>query len=145
MSNILVGETGNDGRELFIKAIITAQILQGSSGKTITSTPSNNVSTNVTSITNISNATCSTVGCGTGGTATVSNVSAPQSHAQLASPTQGIQFVIKVINPNSKRDFNTYTIRLKQVRSMTLKSLKEEILEQLGKSIVRFDLEFDVG
>ena len=27
---------------------------------------------------------------------------------------------------------------------MTLKSLKEEILEQLGKSIVCFDLEFDV-
>ena len=28
---------------------------------------------------------------------------------------------------------------------MTLKSLKEEILGQLGKSIVCFDLEFDVG
>ena len=133
---------------------LTAQLLhvQGSSGKSIeTSTLSNNVSTNVTSITNnISNATCTPVGCGTGSTcstATVSNVMVPQSNPQLAPPTQlqGIQFVIKVINPNSKRDFKTYTIRLKQVRSMTLKSLKEEILEQLGKSIVCFDLEFDVG
>ena len=125
---------------------LTAQILQGSYvqglfGKTNeTSTSSNKVSTNVTSIITNNNATC-TVGCSTGGTATVSNIIALQFHAQLAPPMQlqGIQFVIKVINPNSKRDFKTYTIRLK---SMTLKSLKEEILEQLGKSIVCFDLEF---
>ena len=141
MSNVIVhfgGRKPDDRCDLFGKAInrttITRIICTRIVWKTIeTSTPSNNVSTNVTSITN-SNATCA-VSCSTGGTATLSNVITPQ--AQFAPPTQlqGIQFVIKVINPNSKCDFKTYTIRLKQVKSMTLK-LKEEILEQLGKSII---------
>jgi len=61
------------------------------------------------------------------------------------APIQGIQFVIKVINPISKCDFRSYTIYLKQMKNITLKSLKEEILEQLGKSVVCFDLQFDVG
>jgi len=34
---------------------------------------------------------------------------------------------------------------LKEIKNITLKSLKEEILEQLGKSVVCFDLQFDVG
>ena len=97
------------------------------------------MSTNVTSITN-NNATCA-VSCSTGSTAILRNVIAPQSQAQLAPPmqSQGIQFVIKVMNPNNKHDFKTYTIRLKQVKSM-MQSLKEEILEQLGMYVLIWNL-----
>ena len=77
---------------------LTVHLLQGSSGKTIEiTTPSNNVSTKVTSITNnIAYMTCM-VSCITGGTATVSNVISPQTHPQLAphSQLQDMQFVIK--------------------------------------------------
>lgn len=79
-------------------------------------------------------------------TTTTNNVISSQFvPVQTSLSVQGIQFVIKVINPISKRDFKSYTIRLKEVQTITLKSLKEEILEQLGKNVVCFDLQFDVG
>jgi len=40
---------------------------------------------------------------------------------------------------------SSYIIRLEPVDRFQLKSLKEEILEQLGKKVVSFDLKFDVG
>ena len=53
--------------------------------------------------------------------------------------------MIKVINPNCKREYKNFNLRLQHLSSFTLKSLKEEVLEQLGKGVVCFDLKFDIG
>jgi len=53
--------------------------------------------------------------------------------------------VIKVINPNCKREYKFFNLNLHHLSSITLRSLKEEVLEQLGKSIVCFDLKFAIG
>ena len=53
---------------------------------------------------------------------------------------------IRVINPKKKRDAKTYILKNIQPQTIrTLKCLREEILEQLGKSVVSFQLNFDVG
>ena len=53
---------------------------------------------------------------------------------------------IKVVNPDQKRDTKTYILRDVQVESLvTLHALREEILEQLGKHVVSFKLNFDTG
>ena len=52
---------------------------------------------------------------------------------------------IKVINPLRKRESKTYMLNLHIGTTTTLKHLREEMLEQLGKDVVSFDLQFDVG
>ena len=53
---------------------------------------------------------------------------------------------IRVINPKKKRDVKTYILKDIQPQMIrTLKCLREEILEQLGKGVVSFQLNFDVG
>ena len=53
---------------------------------------------------------------------------------------------IRVINPKKKRDAKTYILKdIQPQRIRTLKCLREEIFEQLGKTVVNFQLNFDVG
>ena len=52
---------------------------------------------------------------------------------------------IKVINPLKKRESKTYMLNIHISTIGTLKHLREEILEQLGKDVVSFNLTFDVG
>ena len=53
---------------------------------------------------------------------------------------------IRVVNPKQKRDVKTYILRnINPQMIQTLKDLREEILEQLGKGVVNFALTFDVG
>ena len=53
---------------------------------------------------------------------------------------------IQVINPKKKRDAKTYILMdVQPQRIRTLKYLREEIFEQLGKTVVNFHLNFDVG
>ena len=52
---------------------------------------------------------------------------------------------IKVINPSKKRKSKTYMLNIPIDHIHNLKSLCEHILEQLGKNVVSFDLQFDVG
>jgi len=53
---------------------------------------------------------------------------------------------IKVVDPDQKRDTKTYILQDVQVESLfTLHALREEILEQLGKHVVSFKLNFDAG
>ena len=55
------------------------------------------------------------------------------------------QLVIRVFSPTAKLEYKSYLLNLKGFASYRLRSLKEEILEQLGKKVICFDLEFDVG
>ena len=52
---------------------------------------------------------------------------------------------IKVINPSKKRESKTYMLNIPTDQVHNLKTLRELILEQLGKNVVSFDLHFDVG
>ena len=53
---------------------------------------------------------------------------------------------IRVVNPKHKRDVKTYILKnVSPQMIQTLKDLREEILEQLGKGVVNFALKFDVG
>ena len=53
---------------------------------------------------------------------------------------------IRVINPKKKRDAKTYILKdIQPQKIRTPKCLRKEILEQLGKSVVSFQLNFDVG
>ena len=68
-----------------------------------------------------------------------------QANEQQRNPTT-VDFSIRVINPQRKRDSKTFILKDVQLLGFgTVKSLREEILEQLGKSIVSFELNFDVG
>ena len=71
----------------------------------------------------------------------VSQVSASTS----GSPDQSLSIPIKVINPLRKRECKSYLLTLNMENITNLSSLKEEILEQLGKTVVSFDMQFDVG
>ena len=56
--------------------------------------------------------------------------------------------VIKVYSPdrpNAKRVHKRFMLYLGCLTSYSSRSLKEEILEQLGKEVICFDLQFDVG
>ena len=72
------------------------------------------------------------------------------SSSRVASnePVQqtAMDYHIRVINPMKKRDMKTYSLRdVRTDEILTLAALKEEILDQLGKSVVSFKLDFDVG
>ena len=57
-----------------------------------------------------------------------------------------VDFSIKVINPERKRDAKNFVLRAIEPETLeTVESLREEILEQLGKNVVSFQLNFDVG
>ena len=52
---------------------------------------------------------------------------------------------IRVINPRNKKDAKVYVISVPVTSTATLIQLREVIMEQLGKKVVRVDLDFDVG
>ncbi len=53
---------------------------------------------------------------------------------------------IRVINPKKKRDAKTYILKDIHPQTIrTLKCLREHIFEQLGKGVVSFQLDFDIG
>ena len=52
---------------------------------------------------------------------------------------------IKVFHPEKKRDSKTFMLRLQIDEISNLNLLREEILEQLGKKLIKFDLKFDIG
>ena len=57
-----------------------------------------------------------------------------------------VDFSIKVINPERKRDAKNFVLRAIEPETLEIvESLREEILEQLGKNVVSFQLNFDVG
>ena len=69
-----------------------------------------------------------------------------QSQCHLNVHPSRVMTTIKVVNPDQKRDTKTYILRDVQVESLvTLHALCEEILEQLGKHVVSFKLNFDTG
>ena len=70
----------------------------------------------------------------------------PQVSHVLKEVNSGVDFTIRVINPKYKREAKTYVLHLVPMMHITtLKRFKEIILEQLGKNVVCFSLEFDVG
>ena len=54
--------------------------------------------------------------------------------------------VVKIINPNCKREYKYSNLRFltQHLSAFTLRCLEEEVLEQLGESVVCFDLKFDL-
>lgn len=60
-------------------------------------------------------------------------------------PVNEVVLPIKVFNPKKKRDSKIFMLHLRLDELSTLKHLQEQILEQIGKKHVRFDLKFDVG
>ena len=68
--------------------------------------------------------------------------------SDTSEPVQqtAMDYHIRVINPMKKRDMKTYSFRdVRTDEILTLAALKEEILDQLGKRVVSFKLDFDVG
>ena len=64
----------------------------------------------------------------------------------INTKSTSVDLAIKVIIPKCKREAKTYILHSISVNNITtLKRLKEIILEQLGKSVVSFRLDFDVG
>lgn len=56
-----------------------------------------------------------------------------------------VEIPIKVFNWNKKRDSKTYMLSLQVDIINTIMCLRKEILNQLSKSAVKFDLAFNVG
>ena len=54
-----------------------------------------------------------------------------------------VDYPIRVVNPQKKRDAKTYILKGMQLKR--IKTLKCLQAEQLGKSVVSFQLNFDVG
>jgi len=107
---------------------------------TVSSTVS--VSSNVNSVTGDSNVLT------VSGTPGAAQKRTPVSASKPVAATPVIKSVaipIRVINPLRKRAHKTYMLSLCLEATRTLRHLKEEILEQLGKDVVSFDLQFDVG
>ena len=77
-----------------------------------------------------------------GGSEDTVTVTNQQSTESNLSP---IGIPIKVINPSKKRESKTYMLNIPIDHIHNLKSLCEHILELLGKNVVSFDLQFDVG
>ena len=67
----------------------------------------------------------------------------PQSGPEL--PRESVSMTIKVFNPSKKRECKTFVLRLKIDDMTTIRALREEVLEQLGKQTISFDLDFDIG
>ena len=68
----------------------------------------------------------------------VKNAGAVVSHASSGVDTFDIP--IKVVNRINKRESKTYMLSLQLEKMTSLKCLREDILEQLGKSVVSFSL-----
>ena len=84
----------------------------------------------------------------TGGSSGVGqlNVKSPDAVvAQASKSLDTFDIPIKVINPSNKRESKTYMLSLQLEKMATLKCLREHILDQLGKGVVKFNLQFDVG
>ena len=63
-----------------------------------------------------------------------------------ASESSMLEIPVKVfINSSKKRDSKVYMLKFNINDITDLKRLREEILNQLGKDVVKFDLTFDVG
>lgn len=80
-------------------------------------------------------------------TTTVTNGSASKPPTTLPSAineSTSMELTIRVVTPKNKRNAKTYVLHSVPLVT-SLKGLKEVILEQLGKKVVCFDLEFDVG
>ena len=56
-----------------------------------------------------------------------------------ASKLPLVAMPIKVINPSKKRESKMY------MPNIPIETLREHIIEQLGKNVISFDLHFDVG
>ena len=56
-----------------------------------------------------------------------------------------VEIPVKIFHPSKKRDSKTYMLNLNLASIHNLQCLREEILEQLGKGVIKFDLKFDVG
>ena len=67
-----------------------------------------------------------------------------QSYADSLDTVTDIS--IQVINPRKKRGAKTYILKDIHPQTIrTLKCLREQIFEQLGKGVVSFQLYFDIG
>lgn len=71
--------------------------------------------------------------------------SVSQLSAGEGSKSDFVEIPIKVFHPSRKRESKTYMLNFNVVDIRTLKCLREEILDQLGKNIIKFDLQFNVG
>ena len=74
--------------------------------------------------------------------ASASSVGSPVPGNEMCTLQQA-SIPIKVVNPLRERDGKSYMLYLDIEKVTSLKSLQEEILEQLGKAVVNFDLKFD--
>ena len=67
----------------------------------------------------------------------------PQASSVSKETDSGVDFTVKVINPQYKREAKTYMLHSVPMTHIT--TFKEIIFEQLGKNVVCFSFEFDVG
>ena len=74
-----------------------------------------------------------------------SSVILSQSSASDEAEADNVEIPIKIFHPSRKRESKIYMLNLNLSKMKTLKSLQEEILDQLGKSVIKFDLKLDVG
>ena len=72
----------------------------------------------------------------------------PKSQNSESNPPKCtvVDFTIRVIHLERKRDAKTFILKGIELETFgTVKNLREEILEQLGKNVVSFMLDFGVG
>ena len=103
------------------------------------------VSQSISKVSDQASSTVVNVISANGGT-TSSNLLAtdkPSSSSKSVN-NEGESIPIKVFNPSKKRESKTYMLKLNPAVN-NLQLLREEILEQLGKGVVKYDLSFDVG
>ena len=67
----------------------------------------------------------------------------PQSEPELSK--ESVSMTIKVFNPSRKRECKTFVLSLKVNNMISVRALREEVLKQLGKQTISFDLNFDIG
>ena len=78
----------------------------------------------------------------------VSLIPQPKSQDYESNPSKCtiVDFTIRVINPERKREAKTFILKGIELETFgTVKNLREEILEQLGRNVVSFMLDFGVG
>ena len=76
----------------------------------------------------------------TGGNAGVGQLYMKSSDPVADHVSNAIIIPIKIVKLSNKRDSKTYMLNLQLEQLTTLKCLREQILEQLGKSVLNFDL-----
>ena len=84
----------------------------------------------------------------TGGSSGVGQLNVKSPDAVVAHASKSLDtfdIPIKVINPSNKHESKTYMLSLQLEKMGTLKCLREHILDQLGKGVIKFNLQFDVG